>query len=683
MKKAISVLLSLVLLLSLTTPAAFAADEVQGRTVILYTGNIRGDLDVYAQIAQVKKDYEARGAEVILVDAGNYLQGSAAANTDRGLGVYQLMDAAGYDVAAMGLSEFSYGDATVGYKYHGNYTQYFTQAQLQNGAEALEYTQDMKGEVAASRDAKDPAGFKTVATNVESESDFYAFAPSAEVTTETNLKVAFYGLTDPAVAENVQDTCLLTVSDPAASKLDADVVVCLSNAGVSGEEYGDIVIDAKTGGEMIVGAYIIDVETGAITSEDVKLSDSDSDVAALAEQAKAAVGTVVGTSSVVLNGADSVNWNGESNLGDLTADALAWYAENYIDGVDKDLPIVAIQNGGNCDNFIYTGDITETDLLRALPFSPMGVGVLQVTGQQLLETLEAATQQSDCAGFAQVSGLTYTVDTSVAYDAGEAYGKFFQADSLGRVTITSVGGEDFDPEATYNLVCDNYLMNGNDTYYTLKAVKEAEDAAYINNGNGVKTRDVVALYIKEVLGGTIGDDYAAPQGRVTVLAGSVELPFTDVPEGKYYTEAVAWGYASELVKGVTDTTFVPDGDMTRAALWTILARANGAELSSTTPWYASAQSWAVDSETSDGTNPTGSITRQELVTMLYRSAGTPEAKGDLSAFSDAGSVASWAKDAMAWAVGEGLVTGSNGALNPAGTATRAQVVTILYRYLGK
>ena len=103
-------------------------------TVILYTGNIRGDVEVYSQIAAAKTAYEEKGATVYLVDAGNYLQGSAYANSDCGLTVYNLMDAAGYDVAAMGVYEFVYGEATTGYVYHGNLTKYFSQAELLSGS---------------------------------------------------------------------------------------------------------------------------------------------------------------------------------------------------------------------------------------------------------------------------------------------------------------------------------------------------------------------------------------------------------------------------------------------------------------------------------------------------------------------------------------------------------------------
>ena len=636
MKKTLSLLLVLVMVLSLCSVTAFAAENYTGKTVILYTANVRGDVDVYAKVAAAKTAYENAGADVILADAGNFLQGTAAANSDRGLGVYNLMDAAGYDVAAMGLAEFGYADATTGYGYHKNVTKYYTQAELQNGAKALTYNKDMKGKVTADRAEKAAATFTALSANAVSDTEYYSFEASTVLTTKSGLKVGFYGLTATSAAANVQDGCL-RVSEPKPVKLNADVTICLSNAGVSGSEYGDLVIDAGN------------AET-------------------------------VGRSDVILTGADSANWNGETNLGDLTTDALRWYAQNYIDGYNKKLPLVAIQNGGNCDNFLYSGEITETDLLKALPFSPMGIGVIELTGAQLLETLEAASQRENCPGFAQVSGLTYSLDTGKEYDAGEAYGKFFRADSVSRVTITSVNGKAFDSKATYAVVCDNFLINGNDTYYTLKEAKET-GAAYANNGNGVKVRDAVAQYIQKQLNGVIGSSYASAQGRISLE--KTDEVFHDVKAAAYYANAVKWARENSIVNGTGKETFGPDANMTRAALWAVLGRAAGADVDGGSPWYQKALEWAKTEGISDGTNPNGSITRQELVTMLYRNAGKPAVSGDLAKFSDASAVASWASDAMLWAVSEGLVKGSGSNLNPTATATRAQVVTILYRLMAK
>ena len=530
MKKTISMLLVLVLTLGLLagcagqTPAETTAGTTQAptqaetqpqeidyanSTVILYTGNVRGDVDLYAKIAAAKAQYEDKGATVYLVDAGNYLQGSAAANSDRGLTIYNLMDAAGYDVAGMGLYEFVYGPATTGVMYHGNLTKYYTQAELYRGAAELEYQKNSpraEEKVMETRQAKDPAAFTVICSNleenpnstVEYETKFYDFEENAVL--GDSLKVGFVSSVPEDLADHLQDGFLGDYILREAVKPECDVLVAL------GGGTGDIVIEAPTDGAQVVGAYVIDNDTKAITQETVDLSGSDAAVAELTNGLETS--PLAFRSEVTLDGADRDNRSRQTNLGSLVADALKWYGETYVEN-RKDVPLVAIQNGGNCDNFIYPGDVTERDLLWALPFSPMGVGIEYVTGAQLLETLEAATQADPCPGWAQVSGLEYTVDTSLPYDAGEEYGDFFKANSVNRVTITSVGGQPFDENATYAVIADNFLMNGNDTYYVFGEIKEAgENYVQVTGKDGLLTRDIVALYVTEVLGGTVGSQYA-------------------------------------------------------------------------------------------------------------------------------------------------------------------------------
>ena len=84
---------------------------------------------------------------------------------------------------------------------------------------------------------------------------------------------------------------------------------------------------------------------------------------------------------------------------------------------------------------------------------------------------------------------------------------------------------------------------------------------------------------------------------------------------------------------------------------------------------------------SDGSDLTASVTREQLATMLYRYAGSPETSGTLKDFTDKDSVSSYAESAMKWAVSQGLIDGmGDGRLNPQGTATRAQVAAILTRF---
>ena len=135
----------------------------------------------------------------------------------------------------------------------------------------------------------------------------------------------------------------------------------------------------------------------------------------------------------------------------------------------------------------------------------------------------------------------------------------------------------------------------------------------------------------------------------------------------------------------TGKGFEPNAATTRAMLWTILARMDGADTNSTGAWYAAAQDWAVKHGVSDGTSPDGKIAREQLATMLYRYAQSrglvkADMQGDLSAFTDSASVSPYAVEAMRWAVGAGIVNGMDGKLNPQGEATRAQMATMLMRY---
>ena len=165
-------------------------------------------------------------------------------------------------------------------------------------------------------------------------------------------------------------------------------------------------------------------------------------------------------------------------------------------------------------------------------------------------------------------------------------------------------------------------------------------------------------------------------------AGSKELPFLDVSTGAWYYDSVVYVYDKGLMTGVTDSAFGPEATMTRAMFWTVLARMDGRVVDGGTPWYAKAQAWALDSGVSDGTDPNGTITREQFVTMLWRYAGTPSVPGSLAGYPDAASVSSWAADAMRWAVSRGIIEGGDGGmLSPAAPITRAQAATILMRYV--
>ena len=160
------------------------------------------------------------------------------------------------------------------------------------------------------------------------------------------------------------------------------------------------------------------------------------------------------------------------------------------------------------------------------------------------------------------------------------------------------------------------------------------------------------------------------------------LPFVDVSVNAWYYETVKAAYDAGLMNGVTDTEFAPNAPLTRAMIWTILARASGVETEGGATWYAKAQEWAVTKGVSDGEDPMGNVTREQLVTMLWRLNGSEVMTGYIGNYIDTGDISEWANQAMLWAVQNGIIEGDeNMALAPKADTTRAQAATFFVRYL--
>ena len=168
-------------------------------------------------------------------------------------------------------------------------------------------------------------------------------------------------------------------------------------------------------------------------------------------------------------------------------------------------------------------------------------------------------------------------------------------------------------------------------------------------------------------------------GGATVKIVDNSKDFADTRD-HWAKDAIDFVSARGLVSGMSETTYAPDNATTRAQLWTILARQNDADLSGGGSWYEKAQTWAKANGISDGTAPEGTINRAQMVTMLYRAAGSPEVEG-ASAFTDISADSYYAK-AAAWAAKNGITAGvGNGRFEPNGTCTRGQIATFLYRYM--
>lgn len=525
MKKTVSLILSLCMLVCFL-PCVSAA-EYDGKTVIVHTNDVHGAVGKYALIAGLKKDFEDKGAEVILADAGDFSQGSAAVSTEKGAFAVTMMNAVGYDIAVPGNHEFDYG----------------TEALLENIGKAE---------------------FSVVCANI-SNGDYTMFPENCVIETKAGLKLGFFGLdtpeartkANPALIRGVtflaDEDMFQTAKKQTEALSDADLVICLSHLGVdpasapntSYDLYKnvkdvDFIIDGhshtvmtegekgepiqSTGTELEnAGVIVIDNETKKIEDHYlVELDDTvpaDETVLAIAdaklEKLSKEYDAVFAKSAVELNGEKAPgNRTQETNLGDLIADAMLWAVKKEPESLEVPAEnAVAVTNGGGIRAWIYKGDVTKNDLNAVLPFGNT-LTVVYVTGAQLLEALEASTfcTPEAIGGFPQVAGMRYTVDTVKKYTPKpETYPEstYYGPASIGRVTITEIGGKEFDESALYAVVTNDFCAAGGDTYYAFANAEKQFDT-------GLPLDEVLMEYIGEELGGEIGEAYAQPQGRIKV-----------------------------------------------------------------------------------------------------------------------------------------------------------------------
>ena len=701
MKKILSLLLAVVMVFGLMT-AAFAADaDLAGKTVVLHTNDVHGQVDLYAKVAALKKDYEAKGADVILVDAGDYAQGTPYVSDSQGKTAIELMNAAGYDVVTLGNHEFDYGYAN-----------------LQT----------------IMKDAK----FKVVC-NIKYNGKL-AFDASYVVETKGGLKVGFLGLTTPETSTKAHpakikgvtfmaQNALYSFATQEAADLKADgsdVVIALTHLGVDPESkpnrstdlYAnakgiDFIIDGHShtkmtegeNGEPIqstetklkyVGVVVIDNATKKIESNELIQLDGyaneDADTKAAADaiitDVDARLGAVFAKSEVELNGKrDPGVRTQETNLGDLITDALLWYATK--DG-KLDVPadhIVAVTNGGGIRASIKAGDITMKDINTVLPFGNT-VAVVYISGEKLLESLEAATQSAPTAlgGFPQIAGINLSLCTGAAYDKqDETYpggSTYYGPKSINRVTINSINGKPFRAKDTYAVVTNDFMAAGGDVYYAFASSPKIVDT-------GTPMDEALVEFIKVKLNGVIGKEYENAQSRLNMAV------FNDVPNNIWYTKAVNYVAEKSLMNG-TGASFKPMDSTSRAMLVTVLYRMAGSpevegKVSETFKdcvdgsYYANAVLWASQNNIvngyGDSFKPNQAVTRQEMAKILYGYDKVMEKAGETFAvqltYTDLDSIAGWALEGVNYCTAAGYLSGSNNAFSPKGNATRAMTAQVL------
>ena len=586
MRKFLSVLLAMAMVLSLSV-TSFAADtdseakaEMAGKTVILHTNDVHGAIEGYAYITALKADYEAKGAEVILVDAGDYSQGEVYVSDTKGLDAVEMMNVTGYDVVTLGNHEFDYGYAQL-------------------------------------KENMTKADFKILCANVYGEDGIPIFDANYTYTTKSGVKIGFFGMetpeaqtkANPALIKGLKfDTDLKAVAEKQLEALkDDDVVIALSHLGVddSSKPYTsydlynaakgiDFIIDGHShsvmtkgkNGEPIqstgtkfanIGVIVIDDASKKIESNSLyEIKEDTAKDAAVAAAAQKIIdridkeyGAVFAKSKVELNGAKAPNGNrdGETNNGDLITDAMLWKVMQNKEGltVNED-HVVAITNGGGIRAAIKAGDVTKKDIKTVLPFGNT-IEVIYVTGTELLEALEASTfcVPESIGGFPQVSGISYTISTGAVYDANaETYpaSTYYGPKSINRVTINSINGKEFKANDTYAVVTNNFCAEGGDTYYAFAAATSKFDT-------GVTLDMAVMDYITKELKGVIGEQYAAPQGRILMN------PFKDVKVSSWFGKYVIDLYNDGIINGTSATTYAPNDTLTWAAALKLLLVSNG------------------------------------------------------------------------------------------------------------
>ena len=303
----------------------------------------------------------------------------------------------------------------------------------------------------------------------------------------------------------------------------------------------------------------------------------------------------------------------------------------------------------------------------------------------------------DCDEKISVSGKSVTIDLDGhTYDKDKITlgSRCSMSVSDDKITITysapSGGGSSSSSSGDYTVSVEN-SKHGTVTASPKRADKGDTVTITVKPDNGYELDE---LTVTDKDGDTVklqskgGNKYTftMPGSKVTVeatftLEKEENLPFADVAEDYWAVEEITWAYENGYMNGVSAERFAPGSTVTRQQLWMVLARLTEFNPSNMTE----AQHWAVESKISDGSNPGGALTRQQMVTILYRWAQQMgydvSGRADLSAFPDNASVAAYATEPMTWAIAEGIISGTTeGLLNPAGTATRAQFAVILYRF---
>ena len=526
---------------------AAEALEAQKAIVVLYTNDVHCAIDNnigYARLATYKAEME-KDNFVVLVDAGDAIQGDTIGTVSKGEYLVDIMNEVGYDFCVLGNHEFDYGTDVL--------SSLLEKAKAQYLNATITYTGNGKNLLAKTVPyAIERYGFLNVA---------FIGVSTPESITKSTPRSFMEGdefVYDFAAGEDLYKT-VQSVVDEVREK-GADFVVVISHLGVEegsepnratdliantpgidalidghshttapfeliADKSGKKVVYTQTGTKLNAIGKLTITKDGSIKAELVSEAEKDPEVTAFIENLKSEyeslVNTVVAHTAVELsitdeNGVRAVR-NRETAIGDLCADAYRAVADTDI----------AFVNGGGIRATIKKGDITTANMISVHACGNY-LCSCYATGAEILDALEhsvANTQAvaaqdgkavGESGGFLQVSGLKFTIDTSIPSSVKkDDKGLFVAVEGERRVKDVYVEKngewEPIDPEATYTVACHNYMLQDMGDGYTMFA-----DNQYILD-NVMLDNQVIITYICDFLGGNVGEEYSAPQGRITII----------------------------------------------------------------------------------------------------------------------------------------------------------------------
>ena len=723
------------------TPPVEKSDDI----VILYTNDVHTYIDQglsYASIAAYKTELEETHNNVLLVDAGDHIQGTAYGSMDKGETIIKLMNAAGYDLATLGNHEFDYNmtgcmNAISWADFPYVSCNFYHESEGVRDENVLDSYKifDAGDEKVALIGITTPESFtKSTPAYFQDADGNYIYGISGGVD-----GAALYADVQKAIDEAKADGATKIIAlghlgdDPASDPWNSeDVIANVTglDAFIDGHSHstvemkevtdkdGNTVILTQTGSYFAAMGKMTISEDGITTELVTEYDGVDEDVKAIQdawiEEIDTQLGTVIGYADITFDNYDAdgnrLVRKQETNTGDFAADALYYLFDNMELDVD-----VAIMNGGGVRNKAITGEISYKTCKDIHTFG--NVACLQtVTGQQILDALEwgakdaALDGSKECGGFLQVSGLTYDINLKIPSTVQKDEKGVWTGGPTGEYRVSNVEVfnketgeyEPLDLEAEYNLAGYNYTLRDlGDGFAMFEGAVNVLD--YVMEDYMVLANYVKSFPVDEETGlPTISGVYESVYGEGRIFVW--QNPFTDVNNKTWFAGAVEAVYRGGVMNGMTATTFEPDTAVSRAMVATILYRlADSPAVSDDMScpftdvqkgdWYYNAIVWAYNEGILKGVSetlaaPNADATREQVAVLFYRYEGNPEEEPTgaeleaiLSVYPDADQIAPWAKIGVAFCTHFGLMQGDNNGFRPQNNMTRAELAQVIVNFV--